>query len=272
MRFKEFVTEVINKPFVDTVDEAEFLDWVKRYSPKYVSGTLSISNYILRGIPSEAKFAIGNSHDFVRKAAYTSNFVNLFIQSSPRWSKFPSRASGYICTNDEELARKYSRGFDSYLVIPADNAVVGVCPQEDFWPSFEIGLKHAGIKTLDNVNHINQAIEDIGDYLGVKFSEDDPKELHRTLRKIKQSDLMKIRNNDLKFDLIHAMNRLEVTNLNDLLEIILGPELNKFSYSKATDVQGRSENLEMWVSGRCAFVLYEKNKLKEKIEWLKNAI
>src|SRR6476646_3650048 len=101
MRFKSFLleTNLPNKPFVDTVTEVEFVEWIKKHASKYVSTSLGKDSAIFRGVASDVPFSLGDTSKFKRIAAHTENYVNCFLEKSPRWKKYPSRMQAYICTN-----------------------------------------------------------------------------------------------------------------------------------------------------------------------------
>lgn len=271
MRFKEFVTE--QRPTVTTSSKEEVIAWIKQHASNYVKNSLDTNNYIARGVPSAVQYSIGDSSTFKRKAAHTKNYVNLFLETSPRWKKFPSRVSAYICSNGLFGAENYSGSDDPYLVIPADDAHVGVCPEEDFWISFERGFAKAKLNQFGNIDELNRMITMIGDVNKIKFSEVDSDEFHEQLEEILVEDIMKANKSPAALQLVQAMHALNVENLNDLLEIVLGPELNKFQQYKAHSVNVRTGTpFECWVEGKCAFIKVNKKSLEDTIEELKNAV
>lgn len=274
MRFKKFLQEDSTSNTVKTAmlstDKEGIEKWVREHAAKVVQN-LSTKNMLMRGVKTGLEFATGDSTTFTRKAAYTKNFINLFIQDSPRWSKFPSRSSAFICANSFYGAEKYSSSDDPFLVIPADNAKIGFCPEMDFWISFERGINKAGLphEYFEDIGAFNARIDDIGHMLKIKFSETDAEELHDQLRDVTPEALMKARHTTWKLDLINAMHKLEVTNLGDLMEIILGPELNKFQHFPSTSMTAKNDRHEMWVEGKCAFIKVNRATIDSTIEWLK---
>lgn len=77
------------------------------------------------------------SEGLLRRSANTDNHYTLLIDHSKRWDGFPKRSKSIICTTNGETACNY--GF-LYVVIPFDNAKIGVCPLSDIWYSFKMDI------------------------------------------------------------------------------------------------------------------------------------
>jgi hypothetical protein len=277
MRFKQFINEsdfhvlgagMSDKPVIAPIPIGPFREWCKRHASHYITNVLSADNYIVRGVPSDTQYAVGNSAMFKRKSANTKNFVNSFIATSPRWKNYPSRESAYICADNLHTAAKYSSRYDPFLVIPADNAHIGICPRDDFWPSFERGLAHADLWNINDVADLNTFLTTTAETLNVHLPETDSEKLHDVLRSWTKDVMKKVYHTAV----VDAMNNLDVDNMDDLLEIVLGPELNKFSQTTASNYHKRTGDREVWVAGRAAFIKVDGHNIEKIIRTLKDAV
>lgn len=70
-----------------------------------------------------------------RTSAHAKNFYTLIIDNSEAWSEYPDRGESIVCTTNLKSASEYGDG-DFHLVIPFDNALFGIAPRMDIWPSF----------------------------------------------------------------------------------------------------------------------------------------
>lgn len=61
-------------------------------------------------------------------------FHNIYFSQHRSWSRFPKRNQSIICTTTIDDAKDFGA---VYIVLPYDNTIWGVCPQNDIWGSFE---------------------------------------------------------------------------------------------------------------------------------------
>lgn len=102
-----------------------------------------IQEPIYRGVQSQYKpFTLGDmSNAEPRKTKDSKNYYTLWIDNSPAWEIFPKRSKSFICSNNLNTADSFRKGGTKpVLVIPYDNAKVGVCPNSDLWDSFSDNL------------------------------------------------------------------------------------------------------------------------------------
>ena len=105
---------------------------------------------LYRGVDKDLQLQFGDtSVGSPRKSANTKNYYTLWVDNSPMWKDFPKRSRSFICTTDKEYASSFG---EIYLVIPFDNAQIGICPSGDFWFSFE------GASDLSRLNNIIDGI------------------------------------------------------------------------------------------------------------------
>lgn len=104
--------------------------------------------YIYRGMLGNEAVYLGLGKRINRTSANTHSFVSTIVDElMPEWDKFPDRLKSFICTTNKPDAEAYGNIF---YVIPLDNQDIGVCPERDFWFSFEHQYKH----TIEDINRL----------------------------------------------------------------------------------------------------------------------
>lgn len=265
MRFKDYLSEEITRPFTEEITENQAYDWIRTHARHYTDALFDDpSNAIFRGLNRRSEhhaYEYGDSSQFKRKAANTTNEMQLFVASSPKWKKFPSRESAFICATDSHLAGKYG---ELYMAIPADNAKIGICPTKDFWLSFEEGFDGTGFKRLDQVNFFLR--NGIGWANGVErlsFSQKDPEALRADLRKVDLEFLdkaiagVKTQDDASKYlrGVREQMKERGCDNLEELLEDMFDPLTNDFRATTAQDYDADDLGpLEVWIEGEACFI------------------
>lgn len=83
----------------------------------------------------------------IRTSENTSNiYTLLFSEVLPSWSKYPKRNRSVICTNEIEKAMDYSSTPENiYLVLPKNNANMGICNTSDIWDAINLTYDSPGI-------------------------------------------------------------------------------------------------------------------------------
>lgn len=102
---------------------------------KYVEG-----QRIYRGVKTKEDI-IYSYRKVERKAANTTNYVNLLVSNLPNWKAFPPRNRSQICSGSYSYASSYAYG-DVYVVLPFDNARIGICPSTDFFDFGRLDVPH----------------------------------------------------------------------------------------------------------------------------------
>lgn len=100
------------------------------------------NSVIWRGIPSNRKIIVVDPTKVERKAANTSNYMNLLQSNLPSWQGFPPRNRALVCSADYGYAELYSArdGFSSnppYVVLPIGNPLIGIVPADDWFNSYK---------------------------------------------------------------------------------------------------------------------------------------
>lgn len=264
MRFKDYILEEITKPFTEPVTENQAFEWIRKHARHYTDALFdNHSNAIFRGLnrSENEDYELGDSSQFKRRAANTTNEIQIFVASSPKWKNFPSRESAFICATEKSLAAKYG---ELYLVIPADNAKIGICPTRDFWLSFNDGFEGTKFKRLDQVNFFLR--NGIGWAQGVErltFSQKDPVALRENLRRVDLEFLDKAiagvkHQDDANRYLQSVRDEMEsrgCDNLEELFEDMFDPITNDFKATTGADYSHSSEDpLEVWIEGEACFI------------------
>lgn len=134
----------------------EFVDMLKRSATGWLDIVKQRKHIpIWRGDSNHrGTLSFGDSNNFTRSAANTANWYALWIDNSRKWSDFPKRTKSYICTNSYSTADGYG---DVHVVIPLNNAHIGVVPSDDMWFGFKqqiakfVGREHETVETFQDV-------------------------------------------------------------------------------------------------------------------------
>ena len=136
MKFSEFLIEenlgrrkIISREEAKETIRNNCMDMAKKY--------VNEKQGIFRGTWIKNDFLLGDSNNKIRKSANTENYYTLLIDNSPKWIKYPKRSESFICSSTENNASGYGT---VYLVLPFDNTKIAICPENDFWNSFEYNL------------------------------------------------------------------------------------------------------------------------------------
>jgi hypothetical protein len=142
MRLKAFL---LQEGRSKEISEEKVIDILKKNCQKALNSTP-----IYRGIRvNDPFFYIDPKAGKPRRSANTRNYYTLINDNSPYWKQYPKRSESIICTTNINDAKGY--GFQ-YAVFPYDGAKIGVCPESDYWYSFQKTLGE--YTTLDEFNDI----------------------------------------------------------------------------------------------------------------------
>lgn len=193
-----------------------------------------------------------NPKQHVRWSANTANYYTWWIEHSKRWSKYPKRHQSMIGTTTYDSA--YAGG--KYLVLPYNGSYIGVCPRDDFWPSF------SNTNPTSDLNDFNIGLIDfIGDVIGdhkIRYA----KSLQDFLNVVREFDkvwptkdeyayqhgVFSHEGKQVIFDFVRSKTTME-----KYLDIILDPDENDFALVKAGDDLPREER-ELWTDGESILV------------------
>jgi len=98
-----------------------------------------------------------------------NSYTRLFSGLLPSWSKYPPRNKSFICTTNINRTRgyitesEYSRG--QYIILPKNNAKIGVCSFTDMWDSF---LSLANEYKIYDMSYLNWSINNFVETVSLK--------------------------------------------------------------------------------------------------------
>lgn len=260
MRFKDYLNEE-RTSWVNPASKEELLEWIKKNAPEYCKNLLEgKAAPIYRGFKPSVD-GIGNSSNFVRKAANTRNYINLFV--SNEWHDYPPRNQSFICTTDSLYSTDYGV---THTVIPMDRARIGICPADDFWDSFnhDFGFR----ETFVNIHFVNQMLDEVVPWIH------DAAQDWTKLKELLQSytrDQMKYTYHDgnhtesTSRGLGFILDDRDVTSMYDWLKKALDPEQNRFKYTTAAEFSSPVDK-EVWVSGEAAFLVGDIRRIRPWLE------
>ena len=257
MRFRQFLEDFSGSGSGDfeyiSMPPEVVTDWIERNCPKYLER--AAGDPIFRGAKTPLA-TVKNSNDFHRRSANTYNFYTLFIDAHPNWKKYPKRARSFICSTSYGTADGFG---EVSLVFPADDNLIGICPDSDLWSSFGNhdlsavnGVIATGIEMLTDVSN-PATIDDIGQ-LRDAFEQLTPSRIEKWLERYRDT----ARNATVRYmvDLQALLKKYDATDAFDLFMKLLTPE-PYFKVLPAAEFRSHTDH-EVWVQGKCAFInLYE---------------
>ena len=205
MRFKQYLYEEKYQN-LSTVSEDTVKDWIKKHASQYVQKLKDgRATPIFRGFKPDSDFMIGDSTTINRRAANTSNYTNLLVSNSTEWKQFPPRSASYICSTDENVADSYGT---IALMIPADNARIGVCSASDFWDSFKFLSQQ-----FNNVNGLNSVLGFLNREmkLGLNDEEMSFDEMKKALSAVSRENLFNL------IDLLRHTEKIQMTTIMNMI-------------------------------------------------------
>jgi len=234
----------------------------------------------------------------LRKSNNTYNiYTRLFSGLLPSWDKYPQRNNSFICTTNLNKTRGYveednfTRG--QYIVLPKNNAKIGICPFTDIWESF-LNLTDYGIYRLYRLNYlllnfINNVslhnkkifIEDDNSFFDMfnynsdenikKYFQQLAKHIEENIDQIiieMNKQVKKFNHNYSEFDKMILQEMYKTKNSYNLLTIfdkILNPKkngfrlttINNFKITEKENEYGR----EVWTDSTCLFININKQSM-----------
>lgn len=243
--FKQFLSEELAHGHIHPDD----LDvWIEQHAPKYAENVKAgLSTLIWRGDSDmPIKPWVADTSKTLRKSANTANLYTLWFSNHPTWAQYPPRQSAIICSTELSTASAYGKRF---VIIPADNAKIGICPENDLWFSFNEVVVDLG----DNLGMIISAIKTFLATLGLPF--DTYEELEQSLKAATLTELQKVNDKDslrvwreISEALIRFMQRRNFDNLHQLFTYEFDPKRNGFSVATGATIKNPIDK-EIWITG-----------------------
>lgn len=204
-----------------------------------------------------------------RVSANTENYCTLFVDNHPSWRPYPPRSASMICSTSSGTARGYASG-GLYVVLVENDPLVGVCPEHDFWVSFQ-RLHDLGSHNMD-VSDLNGSIKMIMEKLvGVtKWSPKNYQELQSGFNMIDNENSLSfpdlppmppvfsdIENAGRTYAAEACVELLKFqpgTTIMDKLEYLLDPKSNEFNLYKLSSMPERMHDREVWTQAPAWFI------------------
>lgn len=138
-----------------TLSSEKVIGLIKNYCQGWVKSVATNKSIPLWRGDSNHKgaFSFGDSNDFKRTAANTTNWYTLWMDGAEEWKNFPKRSSSYICSTSEATASGYSK---PHIVIPFDSAIIAAAPVHDLW----IAFSHSAHRLFNGILDGNVTIAD----------------------------------------------------------------------------------------------------------------
>lgn len=250
------------------ITEDEVYAFADDYCSDALNGYIKNTSRIFRGNTDlNSSYYIWTSGSERTSPYATNNIYNLLLSNLPSWKKYPKRDLSLVGTTNADSASHY--GLDIFIVLPVDNAKIGVCSAYDIWESFS---NYAG-GTLNDLNiSLASTIEKV---TGMEIHHGQPKEYNVLLKYFDEIDKWKIGQRGrgvLKktFEFLpHPLTEKYINNpkvkLMEILDWLLDPGDNGFKLMKSGD--NFPENRELWTQDKCILInmkeFYKKFHLKK---------
>jgi len=193
---------------------------------------------------SELYFRDPMTYPEQRKSANTANYYTLWMDSSPKWIKFPKRSRSLICSNNPEVANYF--GILS-VVVPTRNCIIGICPEDDLWNSFERTAK----TQLNTFNDFLSRAFELNGYSG------NPQNYEQLIQLLSKTQI-----EGADFDELtdYGPMRNDAVTKGGLLrymDYVFDPVKNKFKLTNWSKYNLQNYKLEIWLNAPCVIVPFQ---------------
>lgn len=262
----------------ELLDIDDCVEYVIEKCTEFINNPIYITRYI-HTKNKDTKFSF-KSYPVERVSRDNTNHYTLLIDNSEAWKEYPKRSKSFICSLQ---IGKYSNGKylpstpNSYLVIPNDESIWGICPTDDILSSFNTLLKY-------------------GNFTSIIFESMNEMSLNFNLGGISDSNIDHMKHDLLKLqkyiysnykspnDFLDIIDPLDITiifcnfvynnwglDIFNCIETILNPKTNNFKLNKYSDITPpkKYQDVEIWTDSPCVFIPMEDlkeflNKLRDK--------
>ena len=239
MRYKTFL---MTEGRSETLHETEAIRLIKENCTVAVKSNLNNKGKIHRGVNNNESFLFVDPKSAKpRRSANTKNYYTLLMDNMKSWKKYPKRSESLICSTNQ---RQFGYGFH-FVVLPYDNAVLGVASKQDLWVSFE------DIDTRD-LSQFNNNIGTIMRELDVSISDSSYLDV---LNAFGEFDMSVSDNPEVIDNLINGGIKWLQGYKGDLLkhmQKLLDPNRNDFELKKIGDKLPKDR--EVWTDSKCIMV------------------
>lgn len=273
MRFKQFLRERVSSDgdfSVKVLSAKEAMDWMEKHAHNHLE-RMKAGHKIWRGTETPGVAAYKNTNDFTRRSANTYNLYTLWIDNHPAWKAFPQRSKSLVCTTSWDTATGYGV---PHVIVPADKALVGICPESDMWESFE-ALAPEG-KELKNFPSLESFVSICMYALRLMGYNETQVQLHweklEEALKQTQLDALKVskdwKQGEPTEDELTFWLKEAGPTLYDVFEEVLDPRRNSFRSQKAGAFY-TDKNQEVWVQGEVVLLNYNDIQRETNVDALR---
>lgn len=182
---------------------------------------------------------------FNRLARNTHNYMNLMVDNFASWRNYPKRSQSLICSSNN-----YSR---YHRVLFANNARIGVCPESDFWYSFNMKfLREYGVY-IDAVPDFCEILNYTADTLQVDLSPTDYNAFCKGLEEMSTTAKEMFPDKDYA---PRGVSLFYLDKVIDLLETHFAPDRNDFLLTSISEFKHIGDGHEVWSDSNALLISY----------------
>lgn len=251
MKLKNILNEILSEGRSEAIDIAEAESILQSDCKSF---DFDQTDHIYRGVSYDYETMVIDPSLFDRTSANTKNYYTYIIDNSDRWNNFPKRSKSVVCTTSYDKASAYGT---RYLVIPFDQAKLGVAPESDIFYSFEdVGSKFEG------PGHLNEYLDMLHrEMVGIPLSDDTKAEFFEGLDQLTKAVNSKDGFNGTRFPaaeiLFDEYKSSTASSFRGYLEQLLDPNENGFEITYQDTGLNLPNNREVWTSAPCLMVRYD---------------
>ncbi len=245
MRLSNYLVEDGGRSKIITLDE--WLEIAKKKHMKTLTKLVKNNDCLYRGKTSLSEDVdlgyVDPKKGRARKSRNTSNYYTVWIDNSPVWKAYPKRSRSLICTNSFDSA--YGQPNQRFIILPEDDANIGVCDDIDFWDAFD------NTNPFDGLNEFNEIFKGHAEFLLKKKIPS-----HLSWNKLQQTidmmdEIIKGMSKDEIFDsyLVGMMNRNGISTVRELFEHTFNPKANNIKVIKSHQPLPTGKK-ECWTDGK----------------------
>lgn len=249
-----------------SISKEEFLKLYRENCSFFMSLDFDNASLIYRGFDSSGEntdyyYLDPKKHKRVPKGS-NRNLINCMTSNSPSWDHFPNRYESVIGATDSSVAALYG---NVYVVIPYDDALIGVCSKNDFIISFNKTLSKIPISDTYEfedmfLNFYNQTMKKYPDTLScqsllsdIDLIDELKEDINSKIEKIKLFSFKRI------FKEYYNSTKSSKQKFRDyLVSEFFDPGKNDFKIL-SLNKKGYSipKKREVWIDSECLFIRYE---------------
>lgn len=198
----------------------------------------------------------------------TSNYYTLWMSNHPSWQKFPRRDKSFIAATSSAVTSQYSGAL--YIIIPANDAKIGICNTDDIWSMFQVPTGTNNPLVILALDHLNKFLEIL------RIPDDDFNSMQRAMLNINKGkklnefleelDPFSWDQSQRRIDRLHnnyfynLFLKSATRNLYDWYADLLDPYKNNLKFETGAKWNRRTlgslgNDRELWIQGKCLFVL-----------------